>query len=869
MGVQARRSHEADDEFAPFGFDGDGWLGLMRDAAMPADLGAVAGFRVIDEVGRGGQGLVFRAYEAATGRTVALKRLVGGSLAGAEARARFEREIVMEAALRHPHIVGVRGVELIEGQPLLVMEWIDGVPADRWARPVQGPPRPVRDVLGTFVLICDAVAYAHQRGVIHRDLKPSNILIDAGGAPHVLDFGMARWRPGSGQWGPEPSRLTRTEGFVGTPAYAAPEQLFFPGVVEGLTRDGAGNAGPDVRSDVYALGVVLYEMLAGVRPFGAQQNLEQMLRAIREEDPVPPSRHDRRIGDEVDAITLRAMAKDPSRRYQSVYELGADVRRHLAGDAVEARRDSAWYVFRKLLHRHRMVAAAGVAVGAALIFGLGATALGLVAARRSAAGAAAQAEVAKAVNDFLNLDVLRAIVPAGESAPGRGRDVSLREVLDEAAKRLEEASAPGGRLADKPLVEAGVRSALGDAYLHLGEPDAAEPHVLRRRDLLAQVYGPADPRCLESAPSVAWLLTDQGRFEESAAYLRPVLDRLEAMPEPEAELAARVRHSLAIAYWRQGRRADATPLYERAIEHYTRTRGPDDPDTLGSLNGLAEVYREQRRYVEAELLYQRLVEASARTLGEAHPDSIKYAGNLASLLWDLERYGEAEPLMRSVLERAHRVHGPDHATTARAMGNLANLLSTTGDASGAEALRREALEAYARSLGAEHPHTLNAATDLAGSLTSQGRPADAEELLRPTLEVQRRTLGAEHFDTRKTMRHLSGVYRMLGRLEEAEALALQVLELGIRIEGSEDARTLGDQTNLAMIYGGMGRLEEARDLLTRTLSVKRRVLGVDHPFTRTCIRMLAQALNELGRSDEAQPLLDELAAWEAARQAPP
>ena len=325
------------------------WLARLRSVrpvSVPERLGS---FEVLEEVARGAQGVVYRARQSATQRLVALKRLHGGALSAPAPRVRFEREVEAEAALHHPNIVSVYGIEIVDGQPLLAMEWIDGVPVDRWCTLELGPR------LELFLKIAGAVHHAHQRGVVHRDLKPSNILVDPAGEPHVVDFGLAKFlRPRAGDGPP----LTGTRDFLGTPSYAAPEQV--RGEHEAV----------DVRTDVYALGVVLYEMLTGRNPFQERQDLGALLDAIRHEEPLRPSSVARGLDRDLDAILLRALAKDQDGRYASVDAFASDVRRYLAGEPVEARGAAFGYVLRKQFRRHRVPAAIATAFLVLLTTGL-------------------------------------------------------------------------------------------------------------------------------------------------------------------------------------------------------------------------------------------------------------------------------------------------------------------------------------------------------------------------------------------------------------------------------------------------------------------------------------------------------------------
>lgn len=297
-----------------------------------ADL--VRGYEILREVHRGGQGIVYEALQTSTRRRVALKVILGGQLAGIQAKRRFEREVEIAADLRHPHIVTIFDSGLASDYHFYAMDFIDGRPLDAYARS-RAPS--MRETLQLFVKVCDAVSYAHRHGVIHRDLKPSNILVTPEGTPYLLDFGLAAFIGAEREW----TRVTQTGRMVGTLRYMAPEQ----------TRSSLSAI--DTRTDVYALGVMLYELLTHQALYRTGMEMGETLRSIREVDPPRPSRSDRSIGSELDAITLKALEKDPARRYQSAQELKEDLVAWLEGRPIEARSASSLYVVRKLASRHR------------------------------------------------------------------------------------------------------------------------------------------------------------------------------------------------------------------------------------------------------------------------------------------------------------------------------------------------------------------------------------------------------------------------------------------------------------------------------------------------------------------------------------
>ncbi|MEE8141665.1 MAG: serine/threonine-protein kinase, partial [Planctomycetota bacterium] len=324
-----------------FGFDlsDERLLDRLREAEAPIPLGSIGPYELLEEVSRGGQGVVYKALQPGTGRQIAVKRLLAGSFATPSMRRRFEREMEAASSLDHPAIVSVFGMEIADGEPLLAMEWIEGVPITRWRG--SSARRPQRQMVQVFLDTCDAVHHAHQRGVLHRDLKPSNILIDEARHPHVLDFGLAKILEPDAS---DPSSVTSTGQFLGTPAYAAPEQIL------------AQQDRIDIRSDVYSLGVILHEMLTGQLPFEAR-TLPERIRALEHGDVTPPPQTLARVARDLRSILLKALSPELQLRYASVDALAADLRRWLRGEPIEAERWSGLQAYLRLLRRHRLAAA--------------------------------------------------------------------------------------------------------------------------------------------------------------------------------------------------------------------------------------------------------------------------------------------------------------------------------------------------------------------------------------------------------------------------------------------------------------------------------------------------------------------------------
>ncbi len=404
------------------------WLAWARRAESPVALGRLGSYELLSEIGHGAQGTVYKARQPGTKREVVIKRLAAGSFATASMRARFEREIEALGVLRHPNIVTAHAAELVDGQPILVLEWVDGQPMDRWAAAGPEGRRDVREILATFALACDAVAHAHQHAVIHRDLKPSNIFVDAVDQPHVLDFGLATWTRDAART--TLAAPSEAHGFLGTPAYASPEQI------------GGGHAELDTRTDIFSLGVILYELLTGEWPFAAPDRhapgplLADVFDAVRRVEPRRPSSLRPELGTELDAILLKAIAKVPGERYQSADALAGDLRRFLAGEPVLAHPLTTGYELRKLVRRHRVAFGGGALLaGLVLAFAIVATVFTLrLSQRQRELLAAQQSERAQRVAAEMN--AYTAALAGAEAALQAGNVNAGRLSLDQAPERL-------------------------------------------------------------------------------------------------------------------------------------------------------------------------------------------------------------------------------------------------------------------------------------------------------------------------------------------------------------------------------------------------------------------------------------------------
>ena len=802
------------------------------------------GYEITNEIHHGAQGVVYRAVQKGTKRQVAIKVLRRGPLARGRARMRFDLEIRILAQLDHPNIVTVYDSSATSDCFYYVMDYIAGEPLDQYAALHC---RSVREALVLFGTICDAISAAHLRGVIHRDLKPGNIRVDADGHPHVLDFGIAKLIGRDTDEFSDAYPTSETGHFVGTLPWASPEQL----------KGSPG--GIDLRTDVYSLGVILYRMLTGQFPHEVVGNMPDVLDHVLHAEPVRPSALRPEINDEVETIVLKCLAKERERRYQSAGELARDINRYLSGEPIEAKRDSAWYVFRKSVRRYKLPLA--IAASFVLLLSSSTVALSIMYARQSRARrgeaeqrqlaeanqARAQQEAAKAqqATRFLQ-QMLSGIDP---EVAGDLDKTLMRMILDKAAAKIET------ELAGQPEVEASIRATIGSTYQAIGEYPLARAHLEQALEIRTRVLGEEHPDTLGSMNDVAVLYHEQGRYTEAEPLLLRALEIDERVLGREHADTLKTMNNLGSLYYDQGRYAEAEPLLFRALEINERVLGAEHPATLDSLNNLGLLYYDQGRYGEAERLLARALENRQRVLGAEHPDTLKTMNNLGLLYLDQGRYDEAEPPLVDVLEIRQRVLGEEHPHTLLSMNNLAPLYARQGRYDEAEPLYVRALEVERRVLGEEHPGTLSSINNLAALYHDQGRYDEAEPLRVRLLEICKRVLGEEHPNTLISMSNLASLYRAQGRHDQAEPLLVQVLEVRKRVLGEEHPSTLASTNRLGNLHAAMGRLDEAEPLLAAAVDGARRSLPEGHPSVGDYLTDYGVCLTRLERCDEAETAL--------------
>jgi serine/threonine protein kinase len=735
------------------------------------DPDQIGPYQIVEPIGEGGMAIVYRAQQQCpVKRTVALK-LIKLGMDTRQFVARFEGERQALAMMDHPNVARVYDAGSTDtGRPYFVMEHVPGLPILKYCDEQN---LSLRARLTLFVVVCEAVEHAHRKGIIHRDLKDSNVLVtevDGKPVPKVIDFGVAK---AIQQRLTERTFQTEQGQLIGTPEYMSPEQA------------DRGTIDIDTRSDVYSLGVLLYELIAGVQPISSEllrrAGYEQVQRIIREtETPRPSTRLStlggadatriaqrrrtalptliRNLRSELEWIPLKAMRKDREQRYRSAAELADDVRNYLDGRPLIAGPESARYKLRKLLRRHKGVVAASALMMLLLLGGIAATSWQAVRAAR-------ERDNAEATLKFLTDDVLAGATP--ESIPDASvRDQIVRAMIAPAASRV------GKSFKDRPLTEASIRETIRSVLVKIGRRDLALPHAeaalaIRRREL-----GDDHPDTLTSLNNYASVLEKIGRVHEAESVYRDALERRRRLLGEDHPKTLMSLNNYAHVLYSLGRYTEAAPAYQEALERRRRVLGEDDPDTVMSVNNYASVLESLDRPAEAEPLYKQAMENYRRQLGDDHPQTLTAMSNVANVLNSLDRVSEAEAMQRQVLERRRRVLGADHPDTLFSLDQYALMLTQLGRAAEAAPLATEALERRRRVLGADHPHTIWSMNDCAVVLRSVGRLAEAEAHARQAVDkaTASASLGPKHPLTRASAGTLATCLNALGRHTEAAAV---------------------------------------------------------------------------------------------------
>ncbi|MGO4881184.1 MAG: tetratricopeptide repeat protein [Bryobacteraceae bacterium] len=653
-------------------------------------------YHLLQPIGSGGMGEVWLAEQRQPVRRRVAIKLIKAGMDTREVVARFQSERQALALMEHPNIAKVfEAGATPQGRPYFVMEYVTGLPITEYCDKHR---MTLRERLELFARVCDGVQHAHRNAIIHRDLKPSNILvgeIDGKPVPRIIDFGLAK---ATARGLNAETMFTQAGAIVGMPAYMSPEQADSTGV------------DVDTRTDVYSLGVVLYELLVGTVPLDFRKMpFGEILRRLREEEAPRPSTKLRTRGEQsgtasqnrgcdlpalarqlrgdLDAIALKTLAKERSRRYASPSELATDIGRYLRHEPLLAHAPGAAYRTRKYIRRHWV----GVALAAGLLVVL------------VSVGIAQTLQLRRTTRERDRADRIAAFMTGmfkvSDPNAARGNSITAREILDKASKEIDTG------LSKDPEMQARMMYTMGEVYESLGLYSQAQSLLGRAVDIRRRVLGPQNPDTLTSMGGLGQNLQAQDHY------------------------------------------AEAEKLDRETLGAQRRVMGPEHPDTLMSMHNLGIILEIEGRWADAEKLHRETLEIRRRVLGPEHPDTLRSMRNLGVVLNCEGRHAEAERLERETLDIQRRVLGPENPDTLSVMQDLAGSLDDEGHYADAERLDRETLDIRRRVLGPEHPETLRSVTVLALVLNNEGRYAEAEKLHRETLDIQRRVLGPEHRGT--------------------------------------------------------------------------------------------------------------------------
>lgn len=820
-----------------FALNDEAWLDKAREALHLEGWESIGEYQILQEVSRGGQGVVLRARDA-EGRIVAIKRLLAGTFTGTRGRLRFEREMEIAARLQHPFIVSLLRREIIDRQPLLVMPWIEGLPPDQWARPAAGKERSRREILVLMDRVCQAVQHAHQRGVIHRDLKPSNILVDAQDRPHVLDFGIGKLLAEGAE--DEPA-LTQTTEFVGSPTYAPPERLL------GESRLS------DVRDDVYSLGVLLYELLSGTEPYPFGETLASAIQALQNHEPTPLQKVVPGLEGDLATIVHKAIAKDPSMRFASVEALQADLRRFLRGEAVLARGPSHLYRLSKFLKRHMAASLLGLVLLISLL------AFGLHSQNQAKrlkveqAQATAQSERARDALGFLLDEIFPQLNPRH-----RGRSASVPEILRQAAASLT------GRFDTAPDLELEIRMAIGELQLRHGDYSGASQQLDRAAAIHAQLAEDAQSRI--RSRKLALLSAEAHYHQANWDLAERELERARAFLDPPfpSQNQHQVESLLIRLKLAAGDMASAETLCLNQIADLESAPEAQnlESELWQSRLLLISVYRGSGRAAAAVEIAESLVE----TVRSRYPDGhhLQVADAVRELGWSRFHAGqlqEAEAPLREALQLRRRLHGSLHPDVARSLVDVATWMQFFGrDPKQIQNLFEEAV-AILRAAGAGRQQLVAGAwSGLATLAADNGDFERAERLFKEALDLLTFRLGDQH-------PMLANLYLDLALMETARNGFEEARTWFSKIEALHRSRG-GGHLNNPTLWMAMGRNEEGAEALEEAAEYFQKAadaLLIQVPQgcvpMVVCYQSLARIHRRLGRDKEAAEAQGQVDLW--------
>lgn len=786
----------------------------------------VGAWTLVRELGRGGMGRVFLAErtDAQLNQTCALK-LLRWELATQNLVDRFLAERQILARLEHANIARlIDGGVTDDGLPYLAMEYVEGLSIDDYCRSRNAP---LQERLDLFLRVCDAVHFAHRNLVVHRDLKSSNILVTETGDTKLLDFGIAKILDD------QPRELTQTTAAPATPHCAAPEQI---------TGETVTTA-----TDVWAMGILLYEMLADQRPFDGSLPAAELQKRIVESEPALPSSllkgtRRKHLQGDLDTIVIKALRKAPADRYDSVERMANDIRRHQRGLPIEAQPATWSYHAGKFLRRHRV----GVAVAAAVVV-MVSSLVGFYTWRLAQERDQLQLQVEKTeqVTEFL-----QGIFATSDPRFSGGEDITARQLLEVGSESIDT------ELTEQPEVQGELHHVVGNLYDELGFYDKALEHFDKAVEKRRAVLSPNHVDLALSLSRQGNVLAAVNRMEEAEAALREALDIARKNPNDPAVIGHTMGElGLHLSY--SGRYDEAEPLLREATDYQETIYGRESREYGTTLMNLGLNLKWGGDFDAAEEIYREVLGVRRRVLGTDDPDYASGLDNLGVLLGQRGDYEESEELFQEALATRRRVLGNEHPDVALSLNNLSSLYRVQNRIDESEPILREVLDLNRRLLGDRHRRVATNLSNLAGILVARGKLDEAIGLFNQAEEIREESLGSEHIEVALVKNSLANAYLQKGELNTADDYSQQSIAIARAAVGPESFQLAQNLRTRGIILLSLERAEEAKPVLDEAVRIQTVALREGHWETAMSRAAVGACLAAARKFDEAEPLLTE------------